>query len=200
MIQISSFQTPSDTDILNPFDMYILDIDMPDMNGFELANKIYEKYPDAVIIFCTMHDNLVYDSFRLNAFYFVRKSNLEEDLSYSLQKYISLRTHDTYIARTSAGIEKIPFDKIIYFEVAHNDMYIHLLDNSEIRERKSMQKLGTEIASAGFAQIGKSFLVNMRHIQKIKDYSAVLSNGQIIEIPKSQFSSVYKAYLIHLSR
>ena len=200
MIQISSFQTPSDTNILNPFDMYILDIDMPDMNGFVLANKIYEKYPDAVIIFCTMHDNLVYDSFRLNAFYFVRKSNLEEDLSYSLKKYISLRTHDTYIARTSAGIEKIPFDKIIYFEVAHNDMYIHLLDNSEIRERKSIQKLGTEISSAGFVQIGKSFLVNMRHIQKIKDYSAVLSNGQIIEIPKSQFSSVYKAYLIHLSR
>ena len=200
MIQISSFQTPSDTNILNPFDMYILDIDMPDMNGFDLANKIYEKYPDAVIIFCTMHDNLVYDSFRLNAFYFVRKSNLEEDLSYSLKKYISLRTHDTYIARTSAGIEKIPFDKIIYFEVAHNDLYIHLLDNSEIRERKSIQKLGTEISSAGFVQIGKSFLVNMRHIQKIKDYSAVLSNGQIIEIPKSQFSSVYKAYLIHLSR
>ena len=170
------------------------------MNGFELANKIYEKYPEAVIIFCTMHDNLVYDSFRLNAFYFVRKSNLEEDLSYSLKKYISLRTHDTYIARTSTGIEKIPFDKIIYFEVAHNDLYIHLLDNSEIRQRKSIQKLGTEINSAGFVQIGKSFLVNMRHIQKIKDYSAVLSNGQIIEIPKSQFSSVYKAYLIHLSR
>jgi DNA-binding LytR/AlgR family response regulator len=79
MIQISSFQTPSDTNILNPFDMYILDIDMPDMNGFDLANKIYEKYPNAVIIFCTMHDNLVYDSFRLNAFYFVRKNNLEED-------------------------------------------------------------------------------------------------------------------------
>ena len=200
MIQISYFQNSSDTEILNPFDMYILDIDMPDMNGFELANKIYEKYPEAVIIFCTMHDNLVYDSFRLNAFYFVRKSNLEEDLSYSLKKYISLRTHVTYIARTSAGIEKIPFDKIIYFEVAHNDLYIHLLDNSEIRERKSIQKLGTEISSAGFVQIGKSFLVNMRHIQKIKDYSAVLSNGQIIEIPKSPFSSVYKAYLIHLSR
>lgn len=200
MIQISYFQNSSDTEILNPFDMYILDIDMPDMNGFELANKIYEKYPEAVIIFCTMHDNLVYDSFRLNAFYFVRKNNLEEDLSYSLKKYISLRTHDTYIAKTQAGIEKISFDQIIYFEVVHNDMYIHLLDNSEIRERKSMQKLGTEIASAGFVQIGKSFLVNMRHIQKIKNYSAVLLNGQIIDVPKSQFSSVYKTYLIYLSR
>ena len=200
MIQISSFQTPSDAEILNPFDMYILDIDMPDMNGFELANKIYEKYPEAVIIFCTMHDNLVYDSFRLNAFYFVRKSNLEEDLSYSLKKYISLRTHDTYVAKTPTGIEKIPFDQIIYFEVAHNDLYIHLKDDSEIRERKPMQKLGAEISSAGFVQIGKSFMVNMRHIQKIKDSSAVLSNGQSISIPKAQFSSVYKAFLMYLSR
>lgn len=200
MIQISSFQTPSNTEILDPFNMYILDIDMPDMNGFDLANKIYEKYPDAVIIFCTMHDNLVYDSFRLNAFYFVRKSNLEEDLAYSLKKYISLRTHDTYVARTSTGIEKIPFDQIIYFEVAHNDMYIHLKDNNEIRERKSMQKLGAEINSAGFVQIGKSFLVNMRYLQKIENNSAVLSNGQIISIPKAQFSSVNKAFLMYLSR
>ena len=147
-----------------------------------------------------MHDNLVYDSFRLNAFYFVRKSNLEEDLSYSLKKYISLRTHDTYVAKTPTGIEKIPFDQIIYFEVAHNDLYIHLKDDSEIRERKPMQKLGAEISSAGFVQIGKSFMVNMRHIQKIKDSSAVLSNGQSISIPKAQFSSVYKAFLMYLSR
>ena len=200
IIQITSFQSSSDTEILNPFDVYILDIDMPDLNGFELANKIYEKYPKAVIIFCTMHDNLVYDSFRLNAFYFVRKSNLEEDLSYSIKKYISLRTNDTYIARTPAGIEKIPFDRIIYFEVVHNDMYIHLLDNSEIRERKSMQKLADELSSSGFVLIGKSFLVNMKHIQKINDCKAYLSNGQNIDIPKAQFSSVYKTYLIYLSR
>lgn len=199
-IQISSFQTPSDTEILDPFDMYILDIDMPDMNGFDLANKIYEKYPDAVIIFCTMHDNLVYDSFRLNAFYFVRKSNLEEDLSYSLKKYISLRTHDTYVAKTPTGIEKIPFDQIIYFEVAHNDMYIHLEDNSEIRERKPMQKLISELNSSEFVLIGKSFLVNMRHIQKIENNKAYLTNGQNIVIPKAQFSSVYKAFLMYLSR
>ena len=101
IIQITSFQSSSDTEILNSFDMYILDIDMPDMNGFDLANKIYEKYPNAVIIFCTMHDNLVYDSFRLNAFYFVRKNNLEEDLSYSLKKYIAANTR--YIYRKDFG-------------------------------------------------------------------------------------------------
>lgn len=200
VIQISSFQNPSDTEILNSFDIYILDIDMPEMNGFDLAQRIYEKHPEAVIIFCTMHDNLVYDSFRLNAFYFVRKSNLEEDLSYSLKKYLSMRTHDTYAAKTAAGIEKILYDQIVYFEVTHNDLYIHLEDDSEIRERKTMQKLTEELSSSDFVLIGKSFLVNMRHIQRIEEFKAILSNGQMVNIPKVQSSSVHKAFLMYLSR
>ena len=106
----------------------------------------------------------------------------------------------TYIVKTCSGIEKIPFAQIIYLEVPHNDMYIHLENNSEVRERKSMQKLAAELGSAEFIQIGKSFLVNMKHIQKISDYKAILSNGQIINIPKAQFSSVYKACHMYLSR
>ena len=200
MIQITSFQDPTDKKIMDPFDMYILDIDMPELNGFELADQIYQRHPKAVIIFCTMHDNLVFDSFRLNAFYFVRKNNLEEDLTYSIKKYLSLKTNDTYIAKPANRIENIKYDRIIYFEVSHNDMYIHLEDESEIRERKSMQKLSAELSSKDFVQIGKSFLVNMRHIQKIEDGKAVLSNNQSIDIPKAQYSSVYKAFLMYLSR
>ncbi len=200
MVQFSSFQNPSDEKIMDYFDMYILDIDMPDLNGFELANKIYVKYPRAVIVFCTMHENLVYDSFRLNAFYFVRKNNLEEDLTYSIKKYLSLQSNSTYIARTTGGIEKIPYDQIIYFEVTHNDMYIHLENSTEIRERKSMQKLSAELVSMGFIQIGKSFLVNMKHIQRINDRKVFLSNNQILDIPKAQYSSVYKAFLMFSSR
>lgn len=199
-IQITSFQNPADKEIMDSFDMFILDIDMPELNGFELANKIYIKYPRAIIVFCTMHENLVYDSFRLNAFYFVRKSNLEEDLTYSIKKYLSLHKNNTYLAKTTGGIETIPYDQIIYFEVTHNDMYIHLENNREIRERKSMQKLSAELASMGFIQIGKSFLVNMKHIQKINNRKVFLSNNQIIDIPKTQYSSVYKAFLMFSSR
>lgn len=199
-IEITAFRNPTDEEIMNYFDIYILDIDMPHLNGFELANRIYVKYPQAVIIFCTMHENLVFDSFRLNAFYFVRKSSLEEDLTYFIKKYLSLQTNNIYIAKTASGVEKIPYNRIIYFEVAHNDMYIHLADDSEIRERKSMQKLSSELSSIGFVQIGKSFLVNMRYIHKIHDGKAILSNNQVIDIPKSQYSSVYKVFLKYLSR
>lgn len=200
MIQVTSFQNPTDEKIVGFFDMYILDIDMPDLNGFELANRIYKKNSRAVIVFCTMHDNLVYDSFRLNAFYFVRKNNLEEDLAYSIKKYLSLHSSNTYIVKTAFGIEKIPLEQIIYCEVVHNDMYFHLENSNEIRERKSMQKLSVELISMGFIQIGKSFLVNMKHITRISDYKAVLSNNQSISIPKTQYSSVCKKFLVYSSR
>ena len=199
-IQVTSFQNPAEERITDLFDMYILDIDMPNLNGFELAKRIYEKHSRAVIVFCTMHDNLVYDSFRLNAFYFVRKSNLEEDLAYSIKKFLSLQSKNTYIAKTASGIIKIPFEQILYCEVVHNNMYIHLENNNEIRERKSMQNLSTELSSMGFIQIGKSFLVNMRHIKRINDYTAVLSNNQTISIPKVQYTSICKKFLVYSSR
>ena len=200
-IQIQSFHNPLNTEILMPFSLYILDIDMPELHGFELAGRIYEKYPDAVVIFCTMHDNLVYDSFRLNAFYFIRKNSLSEDLSYAVGKYVSsLQRKDSYIVRTSEGIAKVPVEKIIYFEVAHNDVYMHLNDNSEFRERKSLQKVAEELSSTGFVQIGKSFLVNLRHIVKISAYKAVLSNDQVISIPRSQYKTIYTKFLVYSSR
>ena len=111
-----------------------------------------------------------------------------------------MHKNNTYLAKTTGGIETIPYDQIIYFEVTHNDMYIHLENNREIRERKSMQKLSVELISMDFIQIGKSFLVNMQHIQKINNRKVFLSNNQIIDIPKTQYSSIYKAFLMFSSR
>ena len=59
----------SDLIMSNNYDTYFLDIDMPNCNGFDLAKKIIEIKPKAIIIFVTAHDGLVYNSFDLNPFY-----------------------------------------------------------------------------------------------------------------------------------
>ena len=73
---IDSFFSFTQLDLEEKYNLYILDIDMPDISGFQIARKIYDRYPDATIVFCTNHDDLVFDSFKLDAFYFVRKISL----------------------------------------------------------------------------------------------------------------------------
>lgn len=41
-----------------PFDLYVLDVELPDASGFELIDRIREKHPEARIIINTMHDEM----------------------------------------------------------------------------------------------------------------------------------------------
>lgn len=41
-----------------PFDLYILDVELPDANGFDLITQIRQKYPEARILINTMHEEI----------------------------------------------------------------------------------------------------------------------------------------------
>lgn len=43
---------------MQPFDIYLLDIELPDINGFDLIEKIWQKYPEARILINTMHEEI----------------------------------------------------------------------------------------------------------------------------------------------
>ena len=59
-----------------PFDLIFLDIDMPEMSGFDVAEKINDINADTVIIFVTNEEQLVYRSLRYSPFRFIRKAYL----------------------------------------------------------------------------------------------------------------------------
>lgn len=43
---------------MQPFDIYLLDVELPDTNGFELIDKILQKHPEARILVNTMHEEI----------------------------------------------------------------------------------------------------------------------------------------------
>lgn len=56
------------------YDIFLLDIEMPKINGLELAAKIRDSLPLAIVIFITSHEKYVYKSFEVQARRFVPKS------------------------------------------------------------------------------------------------------------------------------
>ena len=189
---IQCFDTPSDNHILQQTDLYILDIDMPGMNGFQLANRIYETNPKATIVF---------DSFKLNAFYFIRKSFLEEDLFSALRKYVRQFSNDKaeFVINDSEQIKAIPIQTIVYFEVSHNDLYIHTLDK-EYHLRKSMKQLLDEFHHDSFIQIDQNFLINCSFVQEMKGNTIILLTGHAFTVPRRNIKQVKNQYISYLSR
>ena len=63
------------------YDIMFLDIDMPEMSGFEIASELRKEKSNCLIIFITSHSELVYDSLDFQPFNFIRKNcsiSLEE--------------------------------------------------------------------------------------------------------------------------
>ena len=91
MDEVKGFIKPKDALIWledNTADLALLDIDMPMMNGIELALQIKEKSPDTAIIFITGYSHYAVDAFRVRASGYlmkpVTKEMLAEDVAYAL--------------------------------------------------------------------------------------------------------------------
>ena len=183
------------------FDLYVLDIDLPGETGFQLANHLYERFGNVPVIFCTNHDDLVFDSFKLNAFYFVRKSFLKEDLSLALQKYMQIYFSENshYTVKTIDRVSSIPHSDILYFEVYRNTLYTYTKER-KYQERKTMKQLLEELPDNQYIQISQSYVVNASQIKEISGNILRLSNGHQIDIPRRNMRRVKEEYILFLSR
>ena len=72
-----------------PTDVLFLDIDMPQQDGFSVANELSAMANKPLIIFLSSLDHLVYQSFAFQPFWFLRKMHLE-DLPTVIEKLLHL--------------------------------------------------------------------------------------------------------------
>lgn len=80
----------------NEVDLAILDIDMPKLNGINLAVKIKELHPDTKIIFLTGYSNYAVEAFKLHAQGYLMKPVSKEALYNEIQYAVSEKTPKAY--------------------------------------------------------------------------------------------------------
>ncbi len=182
-----------------PFDVVFLDIDMPKISGFDIAEKISGK---ALIIFVTTHDELVYSSLKFQPFRFLRKTHLDNELSETLSAVIE------YIAKRSAE-RKIEFqtkerkvylhaDEIEYIEVYGHQLRVVVTTGEPIECYGSLSEFEKILAPIGFVRTYKSYLVNLKYVYSMKKTNIVMDNKT--EIPLSRYKAAeikekFKEYL-----
>lgn len=64
----------------NPVEFALLDVEMPGMNGIELAHRLRELHPQIVIIFVSAYSEYVLDALRMKGDYYVLKPYTREDI------------------------------------------------------------------------------------------------------------------------
>ncbi len=182
-------------------DIVFLDIDMPEMNGFDIAKILNNIRPDITIIFVSSFENFVFESFEYHPFRFIRKSNLKEDIDSALNAYQREieRKKDVYFFKTNEAERSVKISDIMYFESMGHDIFIYTVDgNFKIkreRDRNMTVKFITEkFENKGFIRVHKSFLVNYLYIHTINYSNIILKNNLKISINPRKANDIKKIY------
>lgn len=186
------------------FDAFFLDIGMPGMNGIELARKIREDDPYVKIIFVTNKEEFAHIGYLYDAFRFVRKSNLELELSETMENLKAyFDSLDEYLKfKTPTGEIIIAEKSIKYFEVKGHDITI-VGDEYEEHVCGTMRNFRDRMQKRGFILIHKSYLVNLRYIHSVEKNDVKLKCGKVLPLSRNRTDEVknkLQNFLVHIGR
>ncbi len=173
--------------------LIFLDIDMPSINGIEFAATLPNN---TIIIFITNMEHLVFDSFKVHPFDFIRKSQMDKELSYALNAVFKLinEKNKYLILKTYQGKAKIKINDILFCETTDHITTIYTI-NESFQVRKSLKEIMKMINSNDFFHINKSYYVNLDYIKIYDRKKIIMDNDKIISIGKDKYNLFVERYL-----
>ena len=182
------------------FDLSFLDIDMPEMNGLEVANQLSEIAKNGQIIFLSQREDLVFECLKFHPFGFIRKSKLIDDFSLMMNQYFqtisnaeSDETKIEFIDKTKTVSFKIK--EIVYIEGDRNYQTVVLKDKTSQSIRVPLGSLEEKLQAHGFIRIHKGYLLNYLYIRSIEGEEIRLTTGVSLPMSKKRKDEIMKQYL-----
>jgi two-component system LytT family response regulator len=163
----------------NP-DLAFLDIELPDMKGIELAERLREIKPDLAIVFITAHQEYSLDAFKLYASDYILKPIDEERVKSTFRRIckmleISKKSNTSSYTETSRisinlGDERvfIKLNEIFYIERSGRHTLISCT-SGKYKTRQTLQELEKHLGKM-FFRSHKSFIINTDRIEKIVSF------------------------------
>ena len=99
------------------FTVYILDIELPDGNGLELAKEIRKIQERAYIVFLTAYEKYALFGYEVRAFHYIIKENMEKKLVQTMRQIcreIGIHVKGQYLVKRAGVFEKVALREICY--------------------------------------------------------------------------------------
>ena len=170
------------------FHLVFLDWEMSELNGFDLAGKLYIENPELKVVFVSNYENVVFDSYEYTPLWFVRKSMLERDMMKALQKYFNMtvKTQLRYRMPDGFGLRDVRLDSVLYAECIGHTITVHMRDQTSLQSYGTLKDLEEEWARYGFLRIHKNYLVNVKYVMEVGVRTIRLSDGTELDFGKNR--------------
>lgn len=185
---------------LHKAQVIFLDIDMPGLNGLDLARQLREKDEDLSLIFATAHSEYALEAFELYSYDYILKPFNEERIVKTMQRIKSrfdqsgLLEEEPIMFETEGQRILLKPKEITYIESLDHKIKVKTQHYHDLMIYKDLRSLEERLTSRGFFRCHRSYLVNTSYIKMIDrirySYDIVLNSGERIPLSRRHFTEL----------
>lgn len=180
-------------------DVIILDINMRNISGIEIAKKIRESDNEVIIIFISGIDEYVFEGYSVEALNYLLKPIDDEKIfkvldkvKEKLNKYLNNKRF--LILSKGKNVFKIDSEDILYIIAFDHYIDIHTKDNIYTFNRK-ISEVENLLPKDYFVRCHRSYIVNIKYAKNINKNSLLLENQIKIPVSKTRMNDTYDTFI-----
>ncbi len=180
------------------YDIYLLDVEMPGLDGFSLAKQIKASHPLVPILFLTSHIEMSREGYKVDALRYVSKLSLKEELIEALDAAFTKaekaeKSH--LIISHYHDLVRISYDEIIYIQRVMRYLEIHTSRQGTIKTGRGIKEIFDKIGDERFVFVSRSCFVNLDHVQQLSETFIKMDTDESLPISRKMLPGVKSTIL-----
>lgn len=179
-------------------DTIILDIELKEMNGMQIARAIRKIDDKVPLFFATGYEKYVFEGYEVGAVSYIMKPIDKSKLFQTLDKVKTMlaEQEECLLVEDSSGTKRIYLKDIMYIEsTGHYCNIVSKQETTQIREKIS--ELVEKTKNGNFFSSHRSYHVNMAFVRRITKKDLILDNDTAIPIARGKWEEANKAFIAY---
>ena len=180
-----------------PFDLYLLDVLMPDITGMEAARALRAMGDRGHIVFQTCTIEFVLDAFDVSAAQYLLKPLEREKVAAVLESCFSSESATLFV-KAASSTRKIELSNLLYISLLKHSPVYHLKGGEEVMGtsiRTRFKEAIVDVLSAPeFVLCGPALAINLACIRSIDGAEVRFVDGSVTYIPESRVRELRTAW------
>lgn len=175
-------------DTKEEFDAVLMDIDMPGLNGMEVAEKLREKNKTIDIIFTTNLPQFAVDGYKVQALDFVIKPVTFPNLSFAMEKVVEKKrniVNGSFFLRIGGFAKRINNEEVLYIEMVNHYIVLHETDMEPLRIRGSLKMIEDLLNPEIFVKINSGIIINISKVSSFENGLVLMEDGSNLPLSRS---------------
>ena len=158
------------------YDIVLLDIEMPKVNGMDAAKQIRAQDENVVLMFITNMASYAIHGYEVGALDFVMKPITYYTFSMKLTRALKRakqQEQKALLLPVADGVKKLELNEIFFVEGQSRMLYYHTADGDYV-VKGTMQSAESSLAQYPFAKCNHWYLVNLMHVKEVRKNTVVV--------------------------